>query len=263
LQQKLFLAEALSYWYDQFTTMTTFAAVRKQSLSETVYRQLHDKIVRQELKAGAELPSERELALTLGVNRGALREAIKRLQQAGLVAVRHGGNHVVLDYLEEGGLELLPGLLVNPQGRLNNAVIRSIMAMRTSLAPDIAAGAARKPNPALARELEALLAQMRVAGTPLKALQNHALAFWKKLVEHGGNIAFRLAFNSMTKTYLQVWNALTPILEKEFRDFDNLAAIAVAVRAGEPEAARSAGRAHVEIGRQALDRALEAMEQKA
>ena len=240
--------------------MATFAAVRKQSLSDSVFRQLHDKIVRQELKAGAELPSERELAGTFGVNRGALREAIKRLQQAGLVAVRHGGNHVVLDYLEEGGLELLPGLLVNPQGRLNNAVVRSIMAMRSSLAPDIAAGAARKPNGKVADELEALLAQMRAPGATLKTLQAHALAFWKKLVENGGNIAFRLAFNSMTKTYTQVWNALTPILEKEFRDFDNLGAIAAAVRAGQPEAARVAGRTHVEIGRQALDKALDVME---
>lgn len=243
--------------------MATFAAVRKQSLSESVFRQLQDKIVRQELAPGTALPAERELAERLGVNRGALREAIKRLQQAGLVAVRHGGNHVVLDYLEEGGLELLPSLLVSPQGRLNNTVIRSIMAMRSSLAPDIAAAAARKPNPALARELDEIVAQMRAPGANLKALQAHAMAFWKKLVENGGNIAFRLAFNSMTKTYTQVWNALTPILEKEFRDFDNLAAIAAAVRAGQGEAARSAGRAHVEIGRQALERALDAMDQKA
>ena len=242
--------------------MATFAAVKKQSLSESVFRQLHDKIVRQELKAGTELPAERELAEQLGVNRGALREAIKRLQQAGLVAVRHGGNHVVQDYLEEGGMELLPSLLVNPQGKLNNTVIRSIMAMRSSLAPDIAAGAARKPNPALARELEEIVALMRAPGANLKTLQSHALAFWKKLVENGGNIAFRLAFNSMTKTYTQVWNALTGILEKEFRDTGNLAAIAAAVRNGEAEAARAAGRAHVEIGRQALDRALEAMGQK-
>ena len=240
-----------------------FAAVRKQSLSESVYRQLHDKIVRNELKAGAELPAERELAEQLGVNRGALREAIQRLQQAGLVAVRHGGNHVVQDYLEEGGMELLPSLLVNPQGKLNNTVIRSIMAMRSSLAPDIAASAARRPNPALARELEALLAQMKAPGTNLKALQSHALAFWKLLVQNGGNVAFRLAFNSMTRTYTQVWNALTPILEKEFRDVANLTAIADAVRNGEAEAARTAGRAHVEIGRQSLEKALDAMGQQA
>ena len=233
-----------------------FTAVRKQSLSESVYRQLEDRIVRQQLKPGTELPAERALSGQLGVNRGAVREAIKRLQQAGLVAVRHGGNHVVQDYLEEGGLELLPSLLVNKQGRVNGPVVRSIMAMRSALAPDIAAAAARKPDAAMADELDALLGRMRAQPNDRKALQEHALRFWQRLVEHGGNIAFRLAFNSMTKSYRQAWDVLTPVLETEFRDFDNLAAIAAAVRSGQAEAARTAGRAHVELGRAAVERVL-------
>ncbi len=236
-----------------------FNAIRKPSLSESVYRQLEDRILRQELKPGDELPAERALSGQLGVNRGAVREAIKRLQQAGLVAVRHGGNSVVQDYLEQGGLELLPTLLLNEKGRLNGVVVRSIMAMRSSLAPDIAAGAARKPNAALAGELDAMVERMRAQKGDIKALQNHALDFWRKLVEHGGNIAFRLAFNSMTKTYTQVWITLTGVLAAEFRDLDNLAGIAAAVRSGNAEAARNAGRAHVEIGRRAIEKALDAV----
>jgi DNA-binding FadR family transcriptional regulator len=221
-----------------------------------VYRQLSDKILRREFAAGDALPAERELSEAFGVNRGAVREAIKRLQQAGLVAVRHGGNHVVLDYLDEGSMELLPGLLVDKQGRLNGTVVRSIMAMRSSLAPDIAAAAAKKGGKPLADELDELLARMHADGKNLRALQDHALAFWQKLVSRGGNIAFRLAFNSMTKTYTQVWDVLTPVMEKEFRDFNNLGAIAKAVRKGDATAARDAGRRHVEIGRKALDAAL-------
>src|ERR1700756_3455409 len=93
--------------------MAAFRQVVRQSLSESVYLQLKDKIVRQELAAGSPLPSERELSELLGVNRGAVREAIKRLQQAQLVAVRQGGNHLVLDFHSEGGLELLPSLLLD------------------------------------------------------------------------------------------------------------------------------------------------------
>ncbi|MGH8506690.1 MAG: FadR/GntR family transcriptional regulator [Stenotrophobium sp.] len=241
-------------------TKHAFSAVHKDSLSESVYRQLSDKILRRELSAGDTLPAERELSEAFGVNRGAVREAIKRLQQAGLVAVRHGGNHVVLDYLDEGGMELLPSLLVDKQGRLNGTVVRSIMAMRSSLAPDIAAAAAKKGGKLLADELDALLRQMQVDGKNLKALQDHALAFWQKLVAHGGNIAFRLAFNSMTRTYTQVWDVLTPVMEKEFRDFDNLGALAKAVRKGDAGAARDAGLRHVEIGRKALERALKSVD---
>lgn len=238
-----------------------FSAVSKESLSDSVYRQLADKILRGELPAGQALPAERELSEALGVNRGAVREAIKRLQQARLVAVRQGGNSVVLDYLAEGGLELLASLLVDSRGQLNTAVVRSIMEMRSALAPDIAAAAAKRGGIALADELDALLALMRRDGSSLKALQEHALLFWQKLVERCGNIAFRLAFNSMTQTYTPVRNSLAAVLQNEFRDLDNLAAIAAAVRRGDAEAARSHGRLHVEIGRVALERALGAAEQ--
>ena len=64
----------------------------------------------------------------------------------------------------------------------------------------------------------------------------------------------------MTKTYTQVQDILATVLEPEFRDAENLTAIARAVRTGDPEAARAAGRRHVEIGRLALERALDAVE---
>ncbi|HZR35393.1 MAG TPA: GntR family transcriptional regulator [Nevskia sp.] len=240
------------------SSVAPFHQIPRQSLSESVYLQLKDKIVRHELAAGSPLPSERELSELLGVNRGAVREAIKRLQQAQLVAVRQGGNHVVLDYLDEGGLELLPSLLVDKRGRMSAAAVRAVMAMRSALAPDIAAAAAERGGARLARQLKARLEQMRAAGDDLPALQEHCFEFWKALVTAGGNIAFRLAFNSMQKTYRQVWDLLTRVMEAEFRDLAGLASIAQAVEDGDPEQARTAGRRHVEIGRRALDRALAA-----
>src|SRR5215475_8143232 len=102
--------------------MTRSAALKpvpRQSLSESVYLQLQDKIVRGEFAPESPLPSERALSKAMAVNRGAVREAIKRLQQAGLVAVRQGGNHTIRDYESEAGLELLPALLVDARGRLD------------------------------------------------------------------------------------------------------------------------------------------------
>jgi DNA-binding FadR family transcriptional regulator len=163
---------------------------------------------------------------------------------------------VVLDYADEGGLELLPNLLVDGKGRVDSAVARSIMAMRSALAPDIAAAAAHKHGAKTAVELEALLSKMRTSAAEPERLQELALEFWRKLVERGGNIAFRLAFNSMTKTYSRIRTTLTQVLAAEFRDFENLSAIAAAVRAGDEEQARRAARRHVEIGRLALERAL-------
>lgn len=236
------------------------ATVRRQSLSESVYQQLKLKIVSQEIAAGAALPSERALTEMLGVNRGAVREAIKRLQQAGLVAVRQGGNHVVLDYLDEGGLELLSTLLVDRQGNINGAVARSIMSLRSSLAPDIAASAAEKGGARLAAQLDGVLGQMRAASGDVPALQELALQFWGLLVNAGGNIAFRLAFNSMNKTYRSAWGLLTKVLEAEFRDLDNLQALADAVRKRDADGARRCAVKHVAIGTREMDKALKSYE---
>ena len=230
--------------------------VARQSLSESVFLQLQDKIVRGELAPESALPSERALSEALAVNRGAVREAIKRLQQAVLVAVRHGGNHTIRNFEEEAGLELLPSLLVDGRGRLDIGVLRSIMAMRSALAPEVAASAAEKGGEALAAKLEALLDRMRQAERDLVQLQSLVFDFWKTLVAGSGNIAFRLAFNSMTKTYVQAWDAIRTTLEPELRDIGNLRAIAAAVRARDAQAARTAARRHIEIGRAAMDKAL-------
>jgi DNA-binding FadR family transcriptional regulator len=230
--------------------------VSRQSLSESVFLQLQDKIVRGELAPESALPSERALSEALAVNRGAVREAIKRLQQAGLVAVRHGGNHTIRNYEDEAGLELLPSLLVDGRGRLDIEVLRAIMAMRSALAPEIAASAAEKGGQALAAKLDGLLAKMRQSERDLAQLQSLVFEFWKELVAGSGNIAFRLAFNSMTKTYVQAWDAIRTTLEPELRDAKNLRAIAAAIRARDAQAARAAARRHIEIGRAAMDKAL-------
>lgn len=235
-----------------------FDTIPKQRLSDTVYEQLMDRIVDRSLQPGSELPAERILAEQLGVNRGAVREALKRLQQAGLIQIRQGGNSVVLDYEAEGGLELLPSLLTDAKGALNTGVARSIMAMRSSLAPDVAASAARQGGAALADELDDILRHMRASAKDTAALQTLAYDFWALLVARGDNIAYRLAFNSMNKTYRAIWGLLTQVLKSEFRDFDNLQRLANAVREGDGEKAGECARRHVEIGRVALAQALKA-----
>ena len=133
-----------------------FQTVEKRSLSEAVYAQLRDRILSDELSAGEELPSERVLTELLGVNRGAVREALKRLQQARLIAVRHGGATQVLDWRREAGLEMLPSLLVSASGQINTEVARGILSLRQSLAPTIAAAAAQQAQTALADGLDGM-----------------------------------------------------------------------------------------------------------
>ena len=88
------------------------------------------------------------LCEALGVNRGSVREALRRLQQSRLVSVRHGGTSQVLDYRASAGLDLLADLIVTPAGSFDTAVVRGIIEMRSALAPDIARRAAERRSTA-------------------------------------------------------------------------------------------------------------------
>ncbi len=233
------------------TTHPDFQTLPRQSLADAVFEQLRGQIIEQRLRAGSALPAERLLCEMLGVNRGAVREGLKRLQQAGLVAIRQGGPTVVQDFLDESGLELLPALLIDPQGRMRTTVARSILRMRESLAPGVAREAAEGANAALADELDGIVAAMR-ATDELAARQQLAWDFWLALVRGSGNVAYRLAFNSLGRTYRQIWPLLRQVLADEFRDLDGFAALAAAVRAADPAVAERHARDHVRIGTRSM-----------
>jgi DNA-binding FadR family transcriptional regulator len=93
---------------------------------------------------------------------------------------------------------------------------------------------------------------MRSRQADLPALQRLALAFWQALVVGSDNVAFRLSFNAMRKSYLQAWDALTVPMAEEFRDVGRLQGIADAVARRDAAAALSLAKAHVGLGEAAI-----------
>ena len=71
-------------------TPLAFHAVPRRKLREGVLEQLLATIESGACGAGAELPSERELMLLMGVGRPAVREAMMALEQRGLIVIAHG-----------------------------------------------------------------------------------------------------------------------------------------------------------------------------
>lgn len=82
------------------------AAVPPSLRTDDLFEALQARILSDEWPAGGRLPSERELAESYDTNRNTLREAIRRLEQAGLVTVRQGQGVTVADYRRTGTLEL-------------------------------------------------------------------------------------------------------------------------------------------------------------
>lgn len=69
-------------------------------VSDAVARELETRILEGSMKPGHRLPSERELAVAMGVSRPSLREAIQKLVSKGLLVSRHGGGTYVTDRLD-------------------------------------------------------------------------------------------------------------------------------------------------------------------
>ena len=214
----------------------SLAPVSRSSLSDAVYDQLVGEIVGGGLEAGAALLAERALVDQLQVNRGAVREALKRLSEAGLIETRHGGNSRVADYRTEAGLDLLPRLLLREEG-IDAAVVRAMLEMRSCIGADAARLAALRGAPVDA--LEETVAALAEAGE-LKEAQVLAMVFWERLVELSANIAYRLATNGLRRTYEPVRVLLAEALAPELREIAGYEAIIAAIRAREPEAARLA-----------------------
>lgn len=221
--------------------------IPRRTLSDEVFDQLSSEIVEGRFEPGDHLPAERDLVTQLGVNRGAVREALKRLAQAGLVAIQQGGGTKVLDYRRSAGLELLGRLLLKPDGNIDLHVARSIVEMRAALAPDIARLCARRATPQTVAELNEVVSAME-REDDLDRLQVLALRFWEELVRGADNIAYELAFNTLRQIYELIREALVQVLADELRDFASYRSIVDAVDRGDDVAARHVAGALIEKG---------------
>jgi GntR family transcriptional repressor for pyruvate dehydrogenase complex len=67
----------------------------RERLREQIASHIQEMIAANQLRPGDQLPSERELAKSIGVNRGTVREAIRLLEQRGLIELRTGSGAYV------------------------------------------------------------------------------------------------------------------------------------------------------------------------
>lgn len=176
----------------------TFEPLSRESVSDQVFGRLRDAVVAGRYEAGEALPSERELAASFGVNRHAIREALRRLQQLGLVRVSQGGATRVQDWRATAGLDLAMTLAaagdVLPVATLN----RDVLEMRACVGADAARLCAQRAEPAARAAIAQAVEEYAAAVPDLDRMASADLALWRRIVEGSGNIAYLLAFNSLT-----------------------------------------------------------------
>lgn len=142
------------------------------------------------------LPSERELALQLGVTRPTLREALQRLDRDGWIDVRHGKSTRVRDIWREGGLNVLAAVVRNG-GPLPEHFVSNLLEVRLAMAPAYARAAVSANAKVIAKLLSA-------AGRPEQSAEAFAEFDWvlhSALTTASQNPVFTLILNGFGDLY--------------------------------------------------------------
>jgi DNA-binding FadR family transcriptional regulator len=208
--------------------------------SERVHEALRDEILAGSLEAGSAVASERTLAERFAVNRQSVREALKRLEQAGLVRISHGGATRVLDWRDTGGLEVLADLADVGGGEPPAGLARSVIEMRASIGIDAARLCVERAGDEELAEVNRLAGEAAVhVGGAVGVLEERYAAMWRTVVIGSGNLAYRLAFNSLLRALPsrpEMADAVRPDEAEAIRTFG------AAMRARDAEAAASCAR---------------------
>ncbi len=130
-----------------------FETVRRNKVYEDVARQI-ERLILKKLRPGDKLPSERELAESLGVSRSSIRDAIRSLELMGMVEPRQGAGTIVC--------EISANSLANPLGnalKRKEELVNELLDFRKMLEPPLAARAATHASAEEIAEMEEVLAR--------------------------------------------------------------------------------------------------------
>lgn len=158
--------------------------VQRLRTYEQVMAQIEQRILDGRLKAGDHLPSERELAVSLGVSRPSLRESLRVLEALGVVEIRRGG---------EGGAVLVqtPGSgmvnLLKLQIALAQFSWTDVLETRLALETWSVEEAAYRSTDDDHRELAAILDRMDDPSIEASEFNSLDAAFHMRIAESTGN----------------------------------------------------------------------------
>ena len=220
--------------------------ITRQSIPDEIFRQVATQVLTGDRVPGEALPSERALSEALGVSRTAVREALTRLDRAGLIHIRQGESTVVRDFRLDAGFDVLPLLLAHG-GDVDRAGLASVVEARAMIGPAIAALAAQRADAGLSARLHSATDDLASEAEPLQRMWR-ALAFWELVVDSADNIAFRLMFNTMRNAYLPALDVLVNVMAAEVSDIRHYRTLSDAVGNGDPEGARAAATSMLALG---------------
>jgi len=170
--------------------------VTKNRLHESIVAQLRGKILNGDFACGEKLPPERDLAETFRVNRATVREALKKLEQLGLIEIIHGDGIYVRDYLKTGTIDLMKEMIYG-NGDTSLSLIAQLQTLRRLLIPEMAARAAGLRSDRDVQEMAGILEK----GEEIHVMEAD-LAIHGIVARACGNLPYIFLLNSFNRVFL-------------------------------------------------------------
>jgi GntR family transcriptional repressor for pyruvate dehydrogenase complex len=176
--------------------------IRAESLTDVFIRRFEDLILSGKFPIGQKLPSERELALQLGVSRPVVHEGLVDLAAKGLVSMIPRVGTMVNDYRREGSLSILTSLVNYHQGNLEPGLLVSLLEMRRLFEVETARLAALNRNQ---EQLDFLYTLLQKENTlnyqEVEAISELDFDFHHLIALASGNHIYPLLLNSFKHCY--------------------------------------------------------------
>jgi len=159
-----------------------YKIIRSSRLYEQIVQQVEESIHKGALKAGDQLPPERELAEQFGVSRTAVREAVKTLREKGLVEAYPGRGTFITDGSSNTIRQSLHRMM-----RSGNEGFAFLAEVREILEPEIAALATTRADQEDLAAMKEQVEVMDASKTDPDAFIEADLDFHLALAEAAGN----------------------------------------------------------------------------
>jgi GntR family transcriptional repressor for pyruvate dehydrogenase complex len=216
---------------------------KRESLHKQVADQLQDLIVAESLLPGERLPSERELAETMGVSRTVVREAIRVLSDRGLVRVESGRGTYVQEFSHKdaaASIELFLKLKQSPR------TFQDVYEVRRMIEVEAAGLAAQRASERDHEAMQHAIAGMEASRGDPEAYTRLDVSFHTAVAAATHNDLLAVLLSPVSDLLIEVVRTSLRVpgaVEQGLRHHRN---VLNAIRGGDPERARQAMLEHIE-----------------
>ena len=219
-----------------------FSSVKPQRLSDEIVLQIREALFAGKLRTGDKLPPERELAEQFETSRPSVREALRRLEQEGLILVKKGvnGGIFIADLDHRHVAKSFQTLL-----RLRKISIHHIAEARLIFEPAAARLAAQRATAKDLQELDEVIQKMSHVVTQKMLPRSHDLKFHQLIARAARNPILEALADAMLEVASKAITELHPSVNTLRHVVKRHREVLEAVRSGNGGLAFEAMREHI------------------